>query len=66
MNVAQANRPLDARKQMGVVESYFSRGELSDPWQLTPYLKEVPLDERIQLIVRNRAPKPVTKIESKK
>ncbi len=63
MNVARANQPLDAPKQMEAIESYFSRGELSDPAQLIPYLKEVSLDERIPLIARNRATKLIATIE---
>lgn len=65
MNVARANQPLDAPKQMEAIESYLNRGEFSDPVQLIPYLKEVSLDERIPLIARNRASKLIAKIEKR-
>lgn len=63
MNVVRANQPLDAPKQMEAVEGYYRRGELSDPVQMIPYLKELSLDERVPLIARNRASKLIAKIE---
>jgi hypothetical protein len=62
MNVARISQPLDAPKQMDAVDSLFRRGELSDPVQLIPYLKEVSLDERIPLIARNHAARLIERI----
>ncbi|MBK7704380.1 MAG: hypothetical protein IPJ30_01065 [Acidobacteria bacterium] len=63
MNVARANQPLDAPKQMDVIDSYIERNEISDAVQLIPYLKEVSLDERIPLIARNHATRLIAQIE---
>lgn len=63
MNVARANRPLDAPNLVDAVDSYYKRNELSDPVQLITYLKEVSLDERIPLIARNHAQRLIEQIE---
>ncbi len=63
MNVARQNQPLNAPGQMDLAERFIERNEFSDPIQLTAYLKEVSLDERIPLIARNHATRLIERIE---
>lgn len=66
MNVARENQPLESPKLMTALEGYLRRGEISDPEQLVPYLKELGDDERLPLIARNHAARLVRKITDKK
>jgi hypothetical protein len=48
---------------MDEMEWDLTRGELSDPYQLVPLLKDLLTDERIPLIARNHAGRLLKKIE---
>jgi hypothetical protein len=66
MSVSRENQPLNAPSLMDALDSYFRRGEISDPPQMIPLLKELSNDERIPLIARNHATRLVEKIEKEK
>ncbi|MBS1795407.1 MAG: hypothetical protein JSS81_16235 [Acidobacteria bacterium] len=66
MNLARENQPLNAPQMVDGLDGYLRRGEISDPAQLLPYLREVGNDERIPLIARNHAKRIAEKIESEK
>lgn len=63
INVARENQPLEAPKLLDTLDGYIRRGEISDPEQMTPFLKHLSDDERIPLIARNHAAKLVKQIE---
>ncbi len=65
INLAKENQPLEAPKVMNKLDLHLKRGEISDPVQLIPYLKELSDDERIPLISRNKASKLAAEIEKK-
>ncbi len=56
-------QPLNAPQLMNQMETYLTRGDLSDPNQLVPLLKELRTDEHIPLIARNHADRLLKKIE---
>jgi hypothetical protein len=62
MSVSRENQPLNAPSLMDALDSYFRRGEISDPPQMIPLLKELSNDERIPLIARSHATRLVEKI----
>jgi len=62
MSISRENQPLNAPSLMDELDSYFRRGEISDPSQMVPLLKELSNDERIPLIARNHATRLVEKI----
>lgn len=66
MNLARVNQPLDGPKLMDLLDSYIRRNEISDAQQLTPFLKELSLDERLPLIARNHAARIVKQISEAK
>jgi hypothetical protein len=66
INLDRENQPLDAPRQMDALDSLLQRGEVSDPKQLVPFLKELSNDERIPLIARNHATRLITQIEKVK
>jgi len=66
MSISRENQPLNAPSLMDELDSYFRRGEISDPPQMVPLLKELSNDERIPLIARNHAMRLVEKIEKAK
>jgi hypothetical protein len=63
MNLDRENQPLDAPRQMDALDSLLQRGEISDPKQLVPFLKELANDERIPLIARNHGGRLIARIE---
>ena len=63
IKLAREIRPLDAPGLMNEMEMDLTRGELSDPYQLVPLLKDLRTDERIPLIARNHADRLLKKIE---
>jgi hypothetical protein len=63
IGIARTNQPLEAPKLMDTLAGYFRRGEISDPEQMIPFLRELGDDERIPLIARNHAAKLVKQIE---
>ena len=63
MNVARENQPLDTPRMMDALDSLLTRSEISDPAQMSPFLKKLSNDERLPLIARNHAARLTTKIE---
>ncbi len=56
-------QPLNAPQLMKQMDMLLARGDLSDPQQLVPLLKELRTDEHIPLIARNHADRILKKIE---
>jgi hypothetical protein len=63
LKLAREMQPLNAPGLMDEMEWDLTRGELSDPYQLVPLLKDLLTDERIPLIARNHADRLLKKIE---
>jgi hypothetical protein len=63
IKLAREMQPLNAPQLMDQMEAYLLRGDLSDPYQLVPLLKELRNDEHIPLIARNHADRILKKIE---
>lgn len=63
INVARENQPLNAPSLLDALDSYVKRGEISDPPQMIPFLKQLSNDERIPLIARNHATRIIKMIE---
>jgi hypothetical protein len=61
--VARQNQPLDSPKLLDRLDIYLKRGELSDPQQLIPLLREINTDERFPLMARNHAARILKKLE---
>jgi hypothetical protein len=55
MSVARQNQPLDSPKLLDRLDGQLKRGDLSDPQQLIPLLREWYTDERLPLMSRNHA-----------
>ena len=63
MSVARENQPLNTPKLMEQLESQLTRGELSDPYQLVPLLRDLTTDEHVPLITRNHATRLLKRIQ---
>jgi hypothetical protein len=63
--LARQNMPLQTPSLMEGLESYYRRGEISDPASLVPFLTELSNDERLPLIARNKAAKVLKEINKK-
>src|SRR6266446_6807800 len=63
LKLAREMQPLNAPGLMDEMEWDLTRGELSDPYQLVPLLRDLRTDERIPLIARNHADRLLKKIE---
>ena len=63
---ARENQPLLAPQLMQQMDDYLRRGEISDPRQLLPFLRELSNDERIPLIARDNAGKLADQIQKVK
>ena len=63
MSVARENQPLNTPKLMEQLESQLTRGELSDPYQLVPLLRDLTTDEHVPLITRNHAARLLKRIQ---
>lgn len=63
ITLACENQPLEAPKLMDQFDGFVRRGELADPEQLVPLLRELTTDERIPLMARNHATRILKKIE---
>ena len=63
IKLARDMQPLNAPQLMNQMEAYLTRGDLSDPKQLVPLLRELRTDEHIPLIARNHADRILKKIE---
>lgn len=66
ITVARENQPLETPRIMKALDVYLRRGEISDPPQMIPFLKDLSDDERIPLIARNNAARIIKEIEKKK
>ena len=66
MAVSRESQPLESPQLMDVLDGYLKRGEISDPRQMLPLLKELSNDERIPLIARNHAARLAVGIEKAK
>ena len=66
ISVARENQPLESPRIMKALDSYLKRNEISDPFQMIPFLKDLSDDERIPLIARNNATRLIKEIEKKK
>ncbi len=64
MKLARVNQPLETPGLMDTLDGYFTRGEISDPAQMLPFLKELANDERLPLIARNHATRLIKKTEN--
>lgn len=65
MKAARENQPLQTPDLVRVLESYLRRGEISDPPQMLPFLKELSNDERLPLLARNHILRLIKEIEKK-
>jgi hypothetical protein len=63
--LARQNMPLQTPSLMEALESYYRRGELSDPASMAPFLTELSNDERLPHIARNKAAKVLKEITKK-
>jgi hypothetical protein len=63
MSVARQNQPLDSPKLLDRLDNHLKRGDLSDPRQLIPLLREVNMDERLPLMARNHAARILKQLE---
>ncbi len=63
ITLARENQPLEAPKLMQQLDDYLRRGELSDPQQLIPLMRDLSTDERIPLMARNHAARLLKKME---
>ena len=63
IGVARANSPLDLPRLLEQFDRTEARGDLSDPTQLLPLLRDLSTDERVPLIARNRAAKVLQRVE---
>ena len=63
ITIARENQPLQTPGLMDEMDSYLSRGEISDPPHLIAFLAELSNDERMPLIARNHAGKLVSRIQ---
>jgi hypothetical protein len=63
IKLARELQPLNTPQLMKQMDMLLARGDLSDPQQLVPLLKELRTDEHIPLIARNHADRILKKIE---
>jgi hypothetical protein len=63
LSVARENQPLNSPKLMEQLENMLTRGDVSDPYQLVPLLRDLTTDERLPLIARNHAGRLLKRIE---
>lgn len=66
ITLSRENQPLEAPKLFDSLDSMIRRGEISDPYQLEPFLKELSNDERIPLIARNHSIKMLKQFEKER
>jgi hypothetical protein len=66
VELSRQNQPLESPKLLDAFEAMLKRKEISDPQQMSVYLKELSEDERIPLMARNHAAKIVQQIEKEK
>ncbi|MBP6003897.1 MAG: hypothetical protein KA746_10730 [Pyrinomonadaceae bacterium] len=66
MVVTRENQPLESPRMIEGLDSYFRRGEISDPPHMLPFLQELSEDERLPLIARNHVKRLIKQIEKSK
>lgn len=66
ISLSRENQPLEAPKLFDSLESMIKRNEISDPYQMEPFLNELSNDERIPLIARNHATKILKQFEKER
>ncbi len=66
ISLSRENQPLDAPRLFDSLDSMIRRNEISDPFQLEPFLRELSNDERIPLIARNHSSRLVAQFEKEK
>lgn len=66
IKLSRENQPLDSPRLMESLDSMMRRDEISDPYQLEPFLRELANDESIPLIARNHADRLAKQIEKEK
>lgn len=66
ISVSRENQPLESPRLLDRLDSLIKRGEISDPHQLEPFLRELSNDERLPLIARNHAARLVARFEKEK
>ncbi|MCC6327296.1 MAG: hypothetical protein IT174_02185 [Acidobacteria bacterium] len=66
IKLSRENQPLESPRLMDSLDSMIRRDEISDPYQLEPFLRELANDESIPLIARNHADRLAKQIEKEK
>jgi hypothetical protein len=66
IKLSRENQPLESPKLMDSLDSLIRRNEISDPYQLEPFLRELSNDESIPLIARNHAGRLIKQFEKEK
>ncbi|MGD9590274.1 MAG: hypothetical protein AB7Q37_11945 [Pyrinomonadaceae bacterium] len=66
ISVSRENQPLESPRLLDRLDSLIKRGEISDPHQLEPFLRELAVDEALPLIARNHASRIVARFEKEK
>ncbi len=66
IKLSRENQPLESPRLMDALDSLVRRKELSDPFQLEPFLRELSDDESIPLIARNHAGRLVKEFEKER
>ncbi len=66
ISLSRENQPLEAPRLFDNLDSMIRRNEISDPYQMEPFLKELQNDERIPLIARNHASRFIKQFEKER
>lgn len=66
ISLSRENQPLEAPRLFDTLDSMIRRNEISDPYQMEPFLLELSNDERIPLIARNHAAKLIKQFEKER
>lgn len=66
IKLSRENQPLESPRLMDALDSLVQRKEISDPFQLEPFLRELSDDESIPLIARNHAGRLVKQFEKER
>ncbi|MBA2620372.1 MAG: hypothetical protein H0U87_04150 [Acidobacteria bacterium] len=66
VNLARENQQLETPALMDALDSLLKRNEISDAFQMLPFLRELSTDERLPLIARNHAGRIIKTIEKSK
>lgn len=66
ISISRENQPLESPRLLERLDSLIKRGEISDPPQMEPILRELADDERLPLIARNHAARLIAMFEKEK